>query len=134
MKLYRNIFSNIKQNFFHINVSIYSRRITKSFYQKLTFWQNVINFVWDNISKSTLLLMLFTTKSNLFLIEFILKWAKMSLTASYITIPDGRIFLGVDATIFKYCKKLNMKSNKVNIFTTFMNKSFKLSGLRLICQ
>ena len=41
--------------------------------------------------------MLFTTKSNLFLTEFILKWAKMSLTASYITMPDGRILLGVDA-------------------------------------
>ena len=79
IKVLRNIFPNIKQNSATINVSIYSKRITKPFYKKLTFWKLSSIFVSDNISKSTLLLISFTADSNLFLIEFILRRAKMSL-------------------------------------------------------
>ena len=51
----------------------------KPFIRNLPFGKLSSIFVSENISKSRILLMPFTTDSKLFFIEFILRWAKMSL-------------------------------------------------------
>ena len=59
VKLCQNIFSNIKKiprplTFLSIHTFLSIQMFTKTFYQKLTFWETSI----DNIDKSTLLLLL----------------------------------------------------------------------------
>ena len=72
-KFNRNVFSSTEQNSSTVNVSVYSKRFTKTFDQKLTFWKLLSIFVSEIISRSTLLARSFAMNSNLFLIELMLR-------------------------------------------------------------
>ena len=80
-KVLPDISLNIEQNSSPVKFSIYFKRITKTFNQKLTFWETIVNICFRYQKQINISIQLYLSQRILFFfpIELMLMWTNISL-------------------------------------------------------